>query len=106
MKIAYLQARYSKLRMSNLHVKGDNSMDAKIRKIAITPAKFDENGDIKTGEYATVTLDVPMDSTGQRQAIIELMTLLDKEWVKVRIQSDQQLDMGAGTTTTSNEEAA
>ena len=82
-------------------------MDAQIRKIAITPAKFDKNGEIKTGECATVTLDVPMDSTAQRQTIIELMSLLDKEWVKVRIQSDQQrMEMDAGTTAPSNEEAA
>ena len=65
-------------------------MDAQIRKIAVTPAKFDENGDIKTGGYATVTLDVPMDSTAQRKAIFELMELLDKEWVKAEIHSDQQ----------------
>ena len=65
-------------------------MDAQIRKIVITPAKFDEGGEIKSEEFATLTLDVPMDSTEQRQAIIELMTLLDKEWVKADIQSLQQ----------------
>ena len=82
-------------------------MDAQIRKIAITPAKFDENGDPKSEEFATLTLDVPMDSIAQRQAIIELMTLLDQQWVKVRIQSDQQrMEMDAGTTAPSNEEAA
>ena len=64
-------------------------MDAKLRKIAVTPAKFDDGGEIKSEEFATLTFDVPMDSTEQCQAIIELMSLLDKEWVKADIQSLQ-----------------
>ena len=60
-------------------------MDAKLKKIQITPVKFDKEGDIKTGEFATLTLEVPMDSTGQRAAIIELCELLDQEWVNVEI---------------------
>ena len=65
-------------------------MDAQLKKITVTPAKFDENGDIKSTEFATLTLDVPLDSTAQREAIVELMTLLDNEWVKTDIQSLQQ----------------
>ena len=65
-------------------------MDAQLKKITITPAKFDENGDIKSAEFATLTLDVPLDSKTQREAIVELMTLLDNEWVKTEIQSLQQ----------------
>ena len=65
-------------------------MDAQLKKIAITPAKFDENGDIKSSEFATLTLDVPLDSKTQREAIVELMTLLDNEWVKTEVQSLQQ----------------
>lgn len=65
-------------------------MDAQLKKITVTPAKFDENGDIKSTEFATLTLDVPLDSTAQREAIVELMTLLDNEWVKADIQSLQQ----------------
>ena len=64
-------------------------MDAQIKKIAMTPAKFDEHGDPKSQEFATLTLDVPMDSVAQRQAIIELMTLLDKEWVEVDIETSE-----------------
>ena len=60
-------------------------MDAKLKKIQITPVKFDKEGDIKTGEFATVTLEVPMDSTGQRAAIIELCELLDQEWITLEI---------------------
>ena len=60
-------------------------MDAKLKKIQITPVKFDKDGDIKDLEFATVTLDIPMDATGQRAAIIELCELLDQEWVVVKI---------------------
>ena len=65
-------------------------MDAHIKKIAITPAKFDENGDIKSHEFATLTLDVPMDSVAQHNAIIELMGVLDQEWVKANIEAPKQ----------------
>ena len=61
-------------------------MDAKLKKIQITPVKFDKEGDIKAAEFATVTLEVPMDSTGQRAGVIELCELLDQEWVKVEIE--------------------
>ena len=71
-------------------------MDAQLKKIAITPAKFDEDGDIKSVEFATLTLDVPLDSKTQREAIVELMTLLDNEWVKVEVQSLQQRMKMAG----------
>ena len=60
-------------------------MDAKLKKIQITPVKFDKEGDIKDPEFATVTLEVPMDSTGQRAGVIELCELLDQEWVKLEI---------------------
>ena len=65
-------------------------MDTHIKKITITPAKFDENGDIRSHEFATLTLDVPMDSTEQRQAIVELMGLLDQEWVTAKVQARLQ----------------
>lgn len=71
-------------------------MDAQLKKIAITPAKFDENGDIKSAEFATLTLDIPLDSKTQREAIVKLMTLLDNEWVKTEIQSLQQRMKMAG----------
>ena len=60
-------------------------MDAKLKKIQITPMKFDKDGDPQREEFATITLEVPMDSTGQRAAIIELCALLDQEWVKLEI---------------------
>ena len=60
-------------------------MDAKLKKIQITPVKFDKDGDIKDPEFATLTLAVPMDSTGQRAGVIELCELLDQEWVTIEI---------------------
>ena len=60
-------------------------MDAKLKKIQITPVKFDKEGDMKDSEFATLTLEVPMDSTGQRADVIALCELLDQEWVKLEI---------------------
>jgi len=71
-------------------------MDAQLKKITVTPAKFDEDGLIKSAEFATITLDVPLDSKAQREAIVELMTLLDSEWVETEIQSRQQRMKMAG----------
>ena len=65
-------------------------MDAQLKKITVTPAKFDADGAIKSSEFATLTLNVPLDSAAQREAIMELMTLLDSEWVETEIQSRQQ----------------
>lgn len=60
-------------------------MDAKLKKIQITPVKFDKEGAIKAEEFATLTLEVPMDSTGQRAGIMALCELLDQEWVTLDI---------------------
>ena len=61
-------------------------MDARLRKIQITPMKFDKEGEIQREEFATLTIEVPMDSTGQRAAIINLCELLDQEWVVVEVE--------------------
>ena len=37
-------------------------MDAQLKKITVTPAKFDADGAIKSSEFATLTLNVPLDS--------------------------------------------
>ena len=60
-------------------------MDAKLKKIQITPVKFDKEGAMQREEFATVTLEVPMDSTGQRAAVVALCELLDQEWVTLEI---------------------
>ena len=61
-------------------------MDAKLKKIQITPMQFDKQGDVQREEFATLTIEVPMDSTGQRAAIISLCELLDQEWVVVEVE--------------------
>ena len=60
-------------------------MDAKLKKIQITPMKFDKEGEPQREEFATVVLEVPMDSTGQRAAVVALCELLDREWVTLEI---------------------
>ena len=61
-------------------------MDAKLKKIQITPMQFDKQGDVQREEFATLTIEVPMDSTGQRAAIMSLCELLDQEWIVVEVE--------------------
>ena len=61
-------------------------MDAKLKKIQITPMQFDKQGDVQREEFATLTIEVPMDSIGQRAAIMSLCELLDQEWVVVEVE--------------------
>ena len=72
-------------------------MDAKLKKVSITPAKFDDEGAIKADEFASVTIDVPMDSTAQRKVIIGLCELLDAEWITVEIQGKSAIVAQTGT---------
>ena len=65
-------------------------MDAKLKKIQVTPMKFDSQGDVQKEEFATVTLEVPMDSAGQREEIISVLDLLNQEWVVLNISSKPQ----------------
>ena len=37
-------------------------MDAKLKKIQITPVKFNKDGDVQKEEFATLTFEVPLDS--------------------------------------------
>ena len=76
-------------------------MDARLRKIEITPAKFDKEGEIVQDEFAKLILEVPMDSTSQREAIMDLLGVLDTEFVTAEIQSNQlRMDMGQNGTDT------
>lgn len=61
-------------------------MDAKLKKIQITPMKFDKDGEVQKEEFATLTIEVPMDSTGQRAAIMHICELLDQEWIVVEVE--------------------
>ena len=61
-------------------------MDARLKKIQITPMKFDKEGEPQREEFATLTLEVPIDSTEQRAGVIALCELLDQEWVVANIE--------------------
>lgn len=61
-------------------------MDAKLKKIQITPMKFDKDGDVQKEEFATLTIEVPMDSAGQREAIVAMLQLLSREWVILTVE--------------------
>ena len=65
-------------------------MDAKLKKIQVTPMKFDNQGDVQKEEFATVTIEVPMDSAGQREEIISILDLLSHEWVVLNISGKTQ----------------
>ena len=62
-------------------------MDAKIKKVGITPMRFNKDGEIIAEEFATLTIDVPMDSAGQREGVIELLSLLSREWIQMSIEA-------------------
>ena len=64
-------------------------MDCRIKKIAIVPAHFDNDGAIDRDEFATVTLDIPMDTQTGRDWVAELLGLLTREYVSVEIGSEQ-----------------
>ena len=60
-------------------------MDSKLKKIQVTPLKFDKEGEVQKEEFATITLEVPLDSRSQREEVIKLFDLLTAEWVKLEI---------------------
>ena len=61
-------------------------MDAKLKKIQITPMKFDKDGDVQKEEFATLTIEIPMDSAGQREAIVAMLQILSQEWVILHVE--------------------
>lgn len=61
-------------------------MDAKLRKIQITPMKFNKEGDVQKEEFATLTLEVPLDSLTQKEEVVHLFDLLTREWVRLTIE--------------------
>ena len=63
-------------------------MDAKLKKIQITPVKFNKDGDVQKEEFATLTFEVPLDSLTQRQEIMTLFETLSREWVKVEVDGE------------------
>ena len=71
-------------------------MDAKLKKIQITPVKFNKDGDVQKEEFATLTFEVPLDSLTQRQEVMALFDLLSREWVKIEVEGES-IPTGEGT---------
>jgi len=61
-------------------------MDAKLKKIQITPMKFNKEGDVQKEEFATLTLEVPLDSLTQKEEVMNLFDLLTREWVRLTVE--------------------
>ena len=64
-------------------------MDAQLKQVSIKPATFDKESVLVNEGYATLTLNIPMDSAEQRQAIIDLMDILSAEWCFLEIEAKQ-----------------
>ena len=63
-------------------------MDAKLKKIQITPVKFNKDGDVQKEEFATLTFEVPLDSLTQRQEVMSLFETLSREWVRIEVEGE------------------
>lgn len=63
-------------------------MDAKLKKIQITPIKFNKEGDLQKEEFATLTFEVPLDSLMQKEEVMRLFDLLSREWVKIEVERE------------------
>ncbi len=63
-------------------------MDAKLKKIQITPVKFNKEGDVQKEEFATLTFEVPLDSLTQRQEVMSLFETLSREWVRIEVEGE------------------
>ena len=60
-------------------------MDAKLKKIQITPTKYDKDGAIQKEEYATLTFEAPVDTPRQRDDLMKILDYLGHEWVRVQV---------------------
>lgn len=63
-------------------------MDAKLKKIQITPVKFNKEGDVQKEEFATLTFEVPLDSLTQRQEVMALFETLSREWMRIEVEGE------------------
>ena len=66
-------------------------MDAKLKKIQVTPVKFNKDGDVQKEEFATLTFEVPLDSLTQRQEVMTLFEMLSREWVRIEVEGESIL---------------
>ena len=79
-------------------------MDAQLKKVAGTPAKF-KDGVISVNESATLTVEVPLDSLEQRDAVKSLFDVMDTEYIKLNVKVQQmKFDVSTGKTSQESEE--
>ncbi len=64
-------------------------MRAQIKKIQSVAAKFNKHCEVEEEPYARLTIDVPLDTTEQKQAVVDLMGLLRDELVSVGVEPYQ-----------------
>ena len=65
-------------------------MQAIFKKVQVIPIKFDKDGDFQKEAFATLTIEIPMDSTGQREAVMELLELIRQELIYVNVYGTEQ----------------
>ena len=66
-----------------------NLTDAKITQVQSKGAKRNNEGEIVQEPYASVTLNVPLDSEEQRKGVLSYLELLREEWVVLEISTKQ-----------------
>lgn len=64
-------------------------IDATVNQLNVKPAKYDKDDLEVHPQYATLSLNIPMDSLTQREAVKALLDVMEKEFVKVKITSEQ-----------------
>ena len=77
-------------------------MEAILKQVLIKPASYyetgDKEGELKLEEYAAINLNIPMDTAGQQQAVIDLFNLLRNRRVHISIVAEQpELPFGDAT---------
>ena len=60
-------------------------MEAIFKKLQLTPIKFNKDGDVSKEEFATLTVEIPMDSAGQREKVQDLLKLLSLETIFIDV---------------------
>lgn len=74
-------------------------MIGNVRKITMNPQKRDKDNIPTKDEYAHITIEVPLDSHAQKQAVMDLIQYLDNEDVHVDFEPTSR--QGAQETMTS-----
>lgn len=65
------------------------AVDAKITQIQSKSAKYNADGELTSEPYASITLNVPLDSDAQTEGVYDVLTLLRTEWVVLDISTKQ-----------------